>query len=94
MQELHKKGIATAEMKGQLFALRNEYHQLFHSVDVDQVVAQSGAFQQRLEKISNLAMSDQDDLGQRKVFGAVAVALLILAGVLLLMLKKTFEGGD
>ena len=94
LQELHQKGIGTAEMEGQLFALRNEYHQLFHSVDVDEVVAQSGAFQQRLGEISNLAMSDQDDLGQRKVFGAIAVTLLILAGVLLLMLKKTFEGGD
>ncbi len=94
LKELHDKGISTREMEGKLFALRNEYHQLFHNVDVDQVVAQSSVFQQRLDEISALAMSDQGDLGQRKVFGGVLVVLLVLAGILLLMLKKTYEGRD
>ena len=81
-------------MEGKLFSLRNEYHQLFHSVDVDQVVAKSAGFQARLDEISALALSDQDELGQRKVFGGVLVGLLILAGILFLMLKRTFEGSD
>ena len=94
LKELHKKGISTREMEGQLFSLRNEYHRIFHSVDVDQVVEKSAGFQLRLDEISALATSDQDDLGQRKAFGAVIVALLVLAGILLLMLKKTYEGSD
>ena len=94
LKELHKKGIATKEMEGKLFSLRNEYHQLFHSVDVDQVIAKSAGFQTKLDEISALASSDQDDLGQRKIFGGVLVALLILAGILFLMLKETYAGGD
>jgi hypothetical protein len=94
LKDLHGKGISTREMEGKLFALRNEYHQLFHNLDVDQVVAQSSVFQQRLDEISALAMADQGDLGQRKVFGGVIVVLLVLAGILLLMLKKTYEGRD
>ena len=78
LKDLHDKGISTREMEGKLFALRNEYHQLFHSVDESE----------------KLPLSDQGDLGQRKVVGGVIVVLLIFAGILLLMLKKTYEGRD
>jgi len=88
---LHEKGIATREMEGQLFSLRNDYHRLFHNVDVDRVVAQSETFQQRLDEISSLAAADQGDLGQRKLFGGILVGLLVFAGILLLMLRRTFE---
>ncbi|NIQ11132.1 MAG: hypothetical protein GWO41_06740, partial [candidate division Zixibacteria bacterium] len=48
LKDLHDKGISTREMEGRLFALRNEYHQLFHSVDVDLVVEKTAGFQLRL----------------------------------------------
>jgi len=94
LKVLHKEGIATDEMEGKLFSLRNDYHRIFHSVDVDQVVRETDAFQQRLDELSALASSNQDDLGQRKIFGGVIILLFVVAGVLLLMLKKTFEVED
>ena len=94
LESLHNDGVSTRETEGRLFALRNDFHRLFHTVDVDRVVEQSSGFQARLDEIAALTTSGQDDLGQRKVFGGVAVVLLVLAGVLLLMLKNTFEGGD
>jgi len=91
LKSLHNDGFSTDEMEGALFSLRNDYHRIFHSVDVDQVVSQTKSFQERLDEISARAQSNQDDLGQRKIFGGIVIVLLIVGGVLLLMLKRTFE---
>lgn len=87
---LHRLGIATREMKGEIFALRNEFHRLFHSVDVERVRAQTAGFQQELEEIRLRVAAVEDQLARRKLWGGVVVALLVLGGILALLIHKTY----
>lgn len=87
---LHRVGIATREMQGELFSLRNDFHRLFHSVDVEKVRNQTAGFQQELGKIRDRVAAIEAELTRRKLWGGAAVALLALGGVLALLLHKTY----
>ena len=87
---LFRVGISTRDMSGELFAVRNDFHRLFHNVDVEAVKAQSASFMEKLGKIDSQVKSINNDLGQRKLVGGVVIALLIIAGILLLMLRHTY----
>lgn len=91
LQALHRVGIATKEMKGQVFSARNDFHQLFHTVNVDTVRSKTAAVQDRLGKVKKQIDAIQSDLHQRKLAGAGVVVLLVLAGVLLLLIARTYR---
>lgn len=87
---LHRVGIVTREMQGELFSLRNDFHRLFHSVDVEKVRNQTAGFQQELGKIRDRVTAIEGELRRRKLWGGGVVALLVLGGVLALLLHKTY----
>lgn len=93
---LHRLGFRTEELKGGLFAVRNDFRRLFHSVDVDRVNAQSKGFQQRLGEIRTRVQGIENELNRRKMWGGAVVGLLVLAGVLGLLLHRAYmgESGD
>ena len=88
---LHRQGIDTTKMDGELFSLRNSYHRLFHSVDIEKVKSESAQFQKSLGEMRTQVAGILDELAGRKVYGAIAVGLLILAGFILLLMRKTYE---
>jgi len=88
---LHRLGIDTKELRGELFAQRNEFHRLFHSVEVERVRSQTAAFQQRLGQIREQVTAIEDRLERRKFWGGIAVALLVLGGILALLIFKTYR---
>ncbi|MCM2264724.1 MAG: cytochrome c3 family protein, partial [Desulfuromonadales bacterium] len=51
LARLQRLGIATSKMKGPLFALRNRFHRLFHSVEIAKVRHDTAGFQAELDKI-------------------------------------------
>ena len=91
MTALHRLGIDTGEMKGEIFSLRNEFHRLFHSVDVEKVRSRTAGFQQRLGKINNRVTAVENQLADRKFWGGIVVVLLALGGILALILHKTYK---
>lgn len=93
INNLYRLGIATREMSGELFSVRNDFHRLFHNVDVAAVKAQSASFLDKLDKIDIQVESIKSDLEQRKLVGGIIVVLLIVAGILLLMLRHTYSQG-
>lgn len=96
MAGLHRLGIDTKELKGELFSVRNEFHRLFHSVEVEKIRQQTSEFQTRLGKIGDKIGAIEAQLQQRKRWGGLVVALLVLGGVLALLVYKTYreeEGG-
>jgi len=91
LEALHRVGISTKEMKGKVFSERNQFHQLFHTVDVDLVRSKTAAIQGQLQKVQQQIDGIKSDLGQRKLAGAVAIGLLVLAGILLLLISRTYR---
>jgi hypothetical protein len=90
LEALHRVGIATKEMRGELFSLRNDFHRLFHSVDVEKVRSQTADFQQKLGKIRIHSTAIEEELARRKLWGGGVVALLVLGGILALLLHKAY----
>lgn len=88
---LHRLGIDTKELRGELFSLRNEFHRLFHSVEVEKVRRQTAGFQQRLGQISDRVSAISDRLEQRKFWGGIVIALLAVGGILALLIYKTYR---
>jgi len=91
MQGLHRVGISVKTMQGKVFALRNEFHRLFHTVDVDKVRSETSRFQADLGKVADEVASIHGQLSQRKLWGGVAVALLVFAGLIFILLRRTYH---
>lgn len=94
INKLYRVGIATRDMSGELFAVRNDFHRLFHNVDVAAVKAQSSSFLKKLDKIEGEVASVKSDLGQRKLVGGIVIVLLVVAGILLLMFRHTYTRSE
>jgi hypothetical protein len=91
LDRLHQLGIATDQIEGGLFDLRNRYHSLFHSVDVEKVRSETDGFQSELQEITQ-GISDVDSqLAQRKIWGGAAVALLLFGGIVSMLLRRTYH---
>lgn len=88
---LHRVGISVKAMQGKVFALRNDFHRLFHSVDVEKVRSETSRFQEELGKVGVTVQEIRDELSERKLWGGVAVVLLIFAGLIFLLLRRTYH---
>jgi len=86
-----QQGIETDRLEKGLFAVRNSFHSLFHTVDTGHVVAESGRIQAELKKLENSLNGIDDQLRKRKLIGAGAVAGALLAALLFYLLRKTFD---
>jgi len=88
---LHRVGIRVKALKGQVFDLRNSFHRLFHTVDVQEVRSETDKFQADLGKVGAQVGEIHAELEQRRFQGAIAIGLLILAGLLFLLLKRSYD---
>lgn len=91
LANLHRIGIATKDMSADLFSVRNRFHRLFHSVEVEKVRSQSTGFQAELGKIHYRVAAIEKKLKHRKLFGGIVVALLVCWGVLALLIFKSYR---
>jgi len=91
LQALAKQGIAVKNMEGETFALRNDFHRLFHSVDVEKVRRETSSFQKRGAEIQAQIATIHDELGQRKLWGGLIAGLLFLASIISFLIRKTYH---
>ncbi|KIH77287.1 hypothetical protein SAMN05660860_02118 [Geoalkalibacter ferrihydriticus] len=91
LEKLHRHGVATDVLEGRLFALRNDFHRLLHSVDVDKVRRRTADFRLKLGDIQNEVDHHRAELGQRKLIGAGVVVLLLIASVLFGQLYRNYR---
>jgi cytochrome c554/c'-like protein len=88
---LHRSGIVTQQMEGDLFALRNRFHRLFHSVDVEKVRGQTSAVQADLTKIRERVAAVEAELKHRKFWGGIVVVALVCCGILSLLIYRSYR---
>ncbi len=88
---LHRTGIVTKEMEDELFSLRNRFHRLFHSVDLQKVSSQNAEFQTELAKIHGRVAAIEDELDRRKLWGGAAVGILVCLGIVALFIFKSYR---
>jgi hypothetical protein len=91
LKSFGKLGLNVEAFEGQLFDLRNRFHRAFHTVNIDRVKAQTGEVLAGLDKLRAEISKIDASLGQRKLWGGVAIGLLVLAGILFLLMRKTYE---
>jgi len=84
-------GTDTERLEKELFSQRNRFHSLFHNVDVKRVTAESAQIQAELKKLDTTLTGLDEQGRRRKLFGAIAVAGALLAGLLAHLLRKTFD---
>ncbi|NJC87300.1 MAG: cytochrome C [Desulfuromonas sp.] len=91
LARLQRLGIATTGMKGTLFELRNRFHRLFHSVEIDKVRHETAGFQAGLGEIDRRIAAIDATLEMRTLWGAGAVALLLLGGIVSLLIRRSYH---
>ncbi len=88
---LGKVGVAVKDMNGETFSLRNDFRQLFHSVDVEKVQSKTAGFQERGAKIREEITTIQNELSNRKMIGAIIAAGLFLMSIIAFLIRKTYQ---
>lgn len=91
LDRLYRLGFAVDEMQGSLFNQRNTFHSIFHGVDVERIRQETAGVQGELQKLVKQVAALDTTLGKRKLWGSVVIGLFILAGVVLLLVRKAYE---
>ncbi len=89
--ELHRSGIDTEKISGQLFATRNDFRRLFHTVNVEEIEVETAGFATRLGKVDAQIVGIKDELSQRKMVGGLVVLLLLAAGCIAMLIRKSYH---
>lgn len=91
LAQLHRVGIATKGMQDQIFAARNRFHRLFHSVDVDRIQQETAGVQDELGKVDERVQAYHAEFANRRLWGGGVTVVLVLMGVLFMLLRKTYH---
>lgn len=91
IHRLRRIGIATNDLQGSLFSLRNDFRRLSHSVDVEKVRERTAEFQAGLSGMQDEIRAIDAQLGQRKLVGAVVALLLLAACGLFALLRHSYR---
>jgi len=84
-------GIDTEKLEKGLFAVRNRFHTLFHNVNVEMVKNEAVGINADLGKLDGTLAKIAEDLDRRKIIGAGAVGLALLAALILYLLKRSYD---
>jgi hypothetical protein len=96
-ERLKKLGVNIERLNGTLFDLRNRFHRVFHSVEVEKVRAETSGVQAELAGIQEQVDQYDRQFARRRLWGGAAVGLLLLLGVVLVQVRHTYaeeERGD
>ena len=84
--ELKNQGILTDTLEKRLFALRNQSHLLFHTLNIDLIRQESAHLQAELEKNNSIGST-----GTGLSIGTLAVGGALLAALLFYLIKKNID---
>lgn len=85
------KGIDTGQLEQRLFAGRNRFHTLAHVVDVKLINQSTGEINADLDAIDRELQNMGRLEWKKKIIGAAAITVVLLAAILLTMYRRTFD---
>jgi nitrate/TMAO reductase-like tetraheme cytochrome c subunit len=88
---LYRVGIDTARLKDDLFATRNTFRRLFHSVDIEKIRTETQQIDADLGETRATIAGLEESLGNRKLAGGAVVLLLLLGGVVALLIRRSYH---
>lgn len=91
LNRLRRIGIATDELQGRLFSLRNDFRRLTHSVDVEKVQQRTQEFQSGLDAMRADIATIDESLFRRKLAGAGVTVLLLAACGIFALLRQSYH---
>lgn len=88
---LHRVGFDMERIKEELFAQRNGFRRLFHTVSPEKIKRQTAEFDEGLAATKGQLTSLEDQIGQRKIVGGGVVLLLLLGGCVAWLLRRSYH---
>lgn len=88
---LHRIGFDMKRIKDELFAQRNGFRRLFHTVAPERIKRQKEEFDAGLAKTRSKIDEYQKKIGQRKLIGGGVVLLLLLGGCVALLIRRSYH---
>lgn len=88
---LYRVGIDVEQLSGELFATRNDFRRLFHTVNAEKLRQQKSSFDSALAEIGAQVGDIENQLSKRKLIGGIIVVLLVLAGCIALLIRQTYH---
>ena len=83
---LKKQGVDTDALDKRLFALRNRFHAMYHSLDVNKIKLESVHIQEELKRTNGIA-----GVGTGQTTGILAVCAALLAATLFHLIRKNLD---
>lgn len=88
---IKQQGFDADRLEKGLFAVRNSFHSLFHTVDTDKVGKEATRIRAELQKLDERLDGIDAVQRKRKLLGAFAVAGALLVALLAYLLRKTYD---
>lgn len=88
---LHRVGFDMEPLREDLFAQRNGFRRLFHTVAPDRIRQQKSEFDAGLEDTRKRIDDYEKEIGQRKLIGGGVVLLLLLGGCVALLIRRSYH---
>jgi len=88
---LHRVGFDMSRIKEDLFAQRNGFRRLFHTVSPERIKKQKAEFDAGLAATKEQVEAYEDEIAQRKLIGGGVVLLLLLGGCIALLIRRTYH---
>lgn len=88
---LHRVGIDVERLKEDLFAQRNGFRRLFHTVALEKIKRQKAEFDENLAATKDQVSAFENEIGQRKLVGGGIVLLLLLGGCVALLIRRSYH---
>jgi len=86
IKTLKSQGVETDQLEKRLFALRNRFHAMFHSLDIRLIMLESEHIQAEIEKTNGVGGT-----GTAPSTGAIAVGWALLAALLFYLIRKNLD---
>lgn len=86
---LRIQGYDVDAQKKELFATRNQFHRLTHSVDVDTILKETTGIQAEIGRLKGVISTSEKSEVRRKIYGSILIAFLFIGALIFWWYRNT-----